>query len=224
VGFALLLLAGSVSAQDKITTTGLLSPLEVQQLMSHGEPGDQARLAAHFTALADRYAADAKRHTAMAGASVGNPSRNLNTGLNGHCRRLATLNTQSAATAREMATYHQQLAKGASATPPSGGGPFHGVPTVQPSDEALSALAANARTAADHQQLQAYFLELAKRYTREAAEHTALARTYRGLPRDPTGGLAMAKHCDQLAATARAEAKEANAAAAMHEALATSAR
>jgi len=42
-------------------------------------PGDNARLAAHFTALADRYAAEAKRHTSMAQSFVDNPSRNLGT-------------------------------------------------------------------------------------------------------------------------------------------------
>ena len=74
---AVLTFAGSVAAQEK--PSGLLNSLEVQQLVKRAEPGDNARLAAHFTALADRYAAEAKRHTSMAHSSVGNPSRNLGT-------------------------------------------------------------------------------------------------------------------------------------------------
>ena len=71
--------AGSVAAQEK--PSGLLNSLEVQQLVKRAEPGDNARLAVHFTALADRYAAEAKRHTSMAQSFVGNPSRNLGTGM-----------------------------------------------------------------------------------------------------------------------------------------------
>ena len=52
--------AVSVAAQEK--PSGPLNSVEVQQLVKRAEPGDNARLAAHFTALADRYAAEAKRH------------------------------------------------------------------------------------------------------------------------------------------------------------------
>ena len=108
---AVLTFAGSVAAQDK--PSALLNTLEVQQLVKRAEPGDNARLAAHFTALADRYAAEAKRHTSMAQSFVGNPSRNLGTGMSAHCKQLANLNTQSATELRELATYHQKLASGA---------------------------------------------------------------------------------------------------------------
>ena len=116
---ALLVFAGSTAAQDQ--SPALLNTLEVQQLVKRAEPGDIARLAAHFTALADRYAAEAKRHTTMAQSFGGNPSRNLGTGMNAHCKQLADLNTQSATELRELATYHQKLASGAAATPPAGG-------------------------------------------------------------------------------------------------------
>ena len=49
---AVLTFAGSVAAQEK--PSGLLNSLEVQQLVKRAEPGDNAHLAAHFTALADR--------------------------------------------------------------------------------------------------------------------------------------------------------------------------
>ena len=84
---AVLTFAGSVAAQEK--PSGLLNSLEVQQLVKRAEPGDNARLAAPFTALADRYAAEAKRHTSMAQSFVGNPSRNLGTGMSAHCKQLA---------------------------------------------------------------------------------------------------------------------------------------
>jgi hypothetical protein len=61
-------------------------------------------LSAHFSALAERYVAEAARHTSMSRSFVGNPSRNLGTGLSVHCTRLADLNTQSATTLRDLAT------------------------------------------------------------------------------------------------------------------------
>ena len=98
---AFVLFAGSTAAQDK--SPALLNTLEVQQLVKRAEPADNARLAAHFTALADRYAAEAKRHTSMAQSFVGNPSRNLGTGMSAHCKQLADLNTKSATELRELA-------------------------------------------------------------------------------------------------------------------------
>ena len=51
---AFLVFTGSVVAQDK---SPLLNTLEVQQLVNRSEPADNARLAAHFTALSDGYTA-----------------------------------------------------------------------------------------------------------------------------------------------------------------------
>ena len=53
-----------------------LTAAEVSQLISKGDPTDHARLSAHFTALAERQAADVKIHTAMrqAYANGGKPS------------------------------------------------------------------------------------------------------------------------------------------------------
>ncbi len=116
---AILTFAGSVAAQEK--PSGLLNSLEVQQLVKRAEPGDNARLAAHFTALADRYVGEAKRHTSMAQSFVGNPSRNLGSGMSAHCKQLADLNAQSGTELRELASYHQKLASGAAATPPVAG-------------------------------------------------------------------------------------------------------
>ena len=216
--FAFLAFAGNAAAQDK--SPALLNTLEVQQLVKRAEPGDNARLAAHFTALADSYVAEAKRHTSMAQGFVGNPSRNLGTGMSAHCKQLADLNTQSASQLRELATYHQKLASGAAATAPTRSARFEGGAGARmPTDQELNALAAKASTPADHHALEEYFRTLAKRYTAAATEHAATANTYRG-----TKIAQAAVHCDSLVRLSKEEAKEANAAADMHKQLAGVAR
>jgi len=215
---AVLTLAASIAAQDR--PSGLLNNLEVQKLVARAEPGDNARLAAHFTALADRYAAEAKRHTSMAQSFVGNPSRNLGSGMSAHCKQLADLNAKSATELRELATYHRKLASGAAATPPAGGARFEGgAGAPAPTEQELNAMAAKANTPADHRALEEYFLTLAKQYTADATEHATTASAYRG-----TKIAQAAAHCDRLAALSRDEAKEATAAAAMHKQLAGVAR
>jgi hypothetical protein len=210
--------AWGAAAQDK--PAALLNTLEVQQLVKRAEPADNARLAAHFTALADRYTAEAKRHTTMSQSFVGNPSRSLGTGMGAHCKQLATLNTQSATTLRELATYHQKLAAGAAATPPAGGSGFQGgAGAPMPTDQELNAMAAKAGTPAEHRALEEYFLTLAKRDSTEANEHVALAQAYRG-----TKIAQAAVHHDRLAQLARDSAKEATAAADMHKQLAGAGR
>ncbi len=215
---AVLTFAGSVAAQEK--PLGLLNSLEVQQLVKRAEPGDNARLAAHFTALADRYVAEAKRHTSMAQSFVGNPSRNLGSGMSAHCKQLASLNTQSATELRELASYHQKLASGATATPPAAGARFEGgAGAPAPSDQELNAMAAKASTPADHRGLEEYFLTLAKRYAADADQHVTLALTFQGTKMASASPL----H-DHLARLARESAKEATDAAAMHKSLANVAR
>ena len=215
---AVLTLAGSVAAQDK--PAGLLNNLEVRQLVARGEPGDQAKLSAHFTALADRYAAEAKRHISMSQSFIGNPSRSLGTGMSAHCKQLANLNTQSETTVRELAAYHAKLASGYPATPPKDGARFQGgAGAPAPTEKELNALAAKASTPAEHRGLEEYFLTLARRYMAEANEHVALAQAYRG-----TRIAQAAVHHDRLAGLSRDAAKEATAGAAMHKQLAGLAR
>ena len=215
---AVLALAGSVAAQDK--PSGLLNNLEVRQLVARGEPGGQAQLSAHFTALADRYAAEAKRHISMSKSFVGNPSRNLGTGMSAHCKHLANLNTQSETTLRELAAYHAKLASGTTATAPRDAARFQaGAGAPEPTEKELNALAAKASTPAEHRGLEEYFLTLARRYTAEANEHVALAQTYRG-----SRIAQAAMHHDRLASLSRDAAKEATAGAEMHKQLAGIAR
>ena len=210
--------AASAIAQE--SASGLLNTLEVRQLVARAEPADHARLGGHFTVLGERYTAEAKRHVSMSQSFLGNPSRNLGTGMSVHCTRLADLNTQASTTVRELAAYHQKLSMGMAATPPPDGARFQGgAGAPEPSEKELNALAAKASSPAEHRALEEYFLTLAKRYTAEAKEHVALAQTYRGTRIAQTAVI----H-DRLAGLARESAKEAGAAAHMHKQLATVAR
>ena len=204
---AVLTFAGSVAAQEK--PPGLLNTFEVRQLVARAEPGDDARLSAHFTALADRYAAEAKRHISMSQSVIGNPSRNLGTGMSAHCKQLANLNTQSETTVRELAAYHAKLASGTPATPPKDGARFQsGAGAPEPTAKELNALAAKASTPAEHRGLEEYFSILAGRYTREAERHAQFAAAYRNSLRIADAG---GTH-DRLAQRSRHAAKEAIAA------------
>jgi hypothetical protein len=216
---AILTLAGSAAAQTPASP--LLNTLEVRTLVSSSEPADHARLSVHFTALADRYAADAKRHDAMAKAFIAAPTRRVPAnGAADHCKRLAALNTRSAETVRELVAYHQKLAAGAPGTLPKGAAPFQsGVGAPEPTDAELNALAEKASTPADHHALEEYFLTATKRYTSDANEHVAMAQASRG-----TRIAQAAVHCDRLVTLLRDEAKEATAAAEMHKQLANVAR
>ena len=211
-------LPGPLVAQGK--PSALLNSVAVRDLVTRGEPADHARLAAHFTALGQRYTADARRHTAMSTSFGGNPNRNVGSGMTIHCQKLADLNTRSATTLRELAAYHDKLAAGTPATPPAAGARFEGgAGAPPPTDEELKALAAKANTPAEHRGLDEYFATAAKRYAADADAHTTLAQTYRG-----TRIAQAAVHHERLATIARDEAKEATAAAEMHRQLAGIAR
>jgi hypothetical protein len=206
--------AGSAAAQS--ASTSILNALEVQALVASADPGDNGRLSAHFAALADHYAAEARRHTSMSQAFMGNPSRHLATDISAHCKRLAELNTRSAVTVRELAAHHEKLAVGAPSIPPRDAAHFHGgAGAREPSNQELRTLAARARTPDDHFALEEYFLTLAKRYTATANEHATAAQSYRG------SKIAQAAvHCDRLVARSRKLADEAIAHAAVHKAFA----
>lgn len=206
---ALLMLGNNALSQ---TASPVLNAVEVQKLIANGEPADNAQLSAHFTALSDRYAAEAKRHEAMAKSFAGNPNRNTGAGMSVHCRQLAELNNQSAATLRELATHHRKLAGGVPSTPPRAGARFQaGADARQPTDQELTAWAAKANTPADHRGLAEYFQTAARRYTADANAHATIAASYRG-----TKIAQVATIYDRVVANARESAKEATAAADMH--------
>ena len=188
-----------------------LTAAEVSRLISKGDPADHARLSAHFTALAERQATDVKIHTAMqqAYANSGKPS---GVSMVNHCKALVGRAQESAGSLKELAAYHSKLAGGATAS--SGLAVLEPV-TGRPSDAELTRLAARAETAADHRALQNYFTSVADRDEREAADHAAYAKTWRGLTKVAAYQTQAAAH-DRTAEQLRATAKEARAAAAMH--------
>lgn len=199
-----------LTAQDKP-----LNMAEVQRLIASGQPADHARLAAHFGALADRYAADAKRHATMQPAFAGNPKlAYLAPTQAAHCRQLATRNEASAATLRELAAHHSKEAAGTPSEPPRGSERFQGEAPI-PSDAELIKLAASAETAADHRALERYFTVIAERYDRDAKESVTYARSWRGLTKNPSAP-ALATRWEGLAKQQQESAAEARAAAKLH--------
>jgi hypothetical protein len=82
-------------------------------------------------------------------------------------------------------------------------------------------LIATAKTPADHMKLSKHFAALAAKYDAEAADHEMVAKAYRSLPTASEtkrpGAPDTALHCDRLAESARAAAKEARELAAAHE-------
>jgi hypothetical protein len=198
----------------------ILNIVEVQKLISSASPADHARLATHFTALADQSASEAKRHETMASAFGGNPSRQVGTSMSAHCNRLTELNQQAVVTLRELAAHHTKLAAGApSIVPPNAAAYQSGKGARVPTENELKALAAKANTPADHRALMEYFAATAKRHTATADEHVRMSQSYRG-----TKIASAAAFCDRMVTLSRAAAKESTAAATMHKDLAGIAR
>jgi hypothetical protein len=214
-----LLAGGAASAQDQ--PTAVLNALELRQLVERAGPADHARLAAHFGALADRYAADATQHERMAQANTGQAGKSSNAGLAAHCRSLAKADRELEEGAQALATFHSGRAAGASATPPT---KTRGLESVvgaaNPMEKDLAEFAAKAAETNDHRALADYFAKLADRYSADADGHTAMSVSYGSSSR--LAG--MVPHCDRLAKTARGAAKEAQLAAAMHKQLLGTAR
>ena len=209
--------AGHAAAQG----SSILNIIEVQKLVASDVPADNARLAAHFTALADQSAEEAKRHQAMSNGFGINPVRQLGANMSPHCTRLAELNREAAKTLIELATHHTKLAAGVPSVAPPNASPYQsGKGARMPTESDLRDLAAKASTAADHRALMEYFNETARRHTAAERDHAQMAQAYRGSTRFAWVG----SHCDRMVALSRDAAKEAAAAAATHKDLAALAR
>jgi hypothetical protein len=206
----------SLTAQVK--SPDLLTASEVQQLVSRAEPADHARLRAHFAALADQDAAEAKRHNAMQQAYAGNTKlAHIASSMSAHCKRLADLSLESAATLRALAADHGKVAPGVASEAARVGGPGPAtVATPAASEKEMIDLAAGGSSAAEHRRLEQYFSTLATRYDREAADHAAYAKSWRTTTK-VANAPAIAAHCDRVAAQRRELSKEAGAAASMHK-------
>ena len=206
---ALALLAVNVSAQSR--PAGILHVLDVQTFTDSANPDDHARLSFHFAALADRYAATARHQTALAElyasiANRGSAASSL------HYRHLANANSGSAATVRALAAHHERLAAGlASSAPPNSARFQAGEGAPEPTERELDILAAWANTPIEHGVLQEYYLGLASRHIANANAHMTRALGYRG-----TRIAQAADHCERVAASSRAAARQAGAMAMVH--------
>ncbi|HLG54316.1 MAG TPA: hypothetical protein VI485_03230 [Vicinamibacterales bacterium] len=211
--------AVAAGAAQQTGTSDLLTATQVRDLAAKGStPAEHAQLRDHFTALANQYEAEAKRHATMA-KLPGNPNRRSGSDYATHWTRLSESVGAMAKTARELATFHGQLATGQPATRPAD--PSHlehgtGAATVM-SDAQLQQLVTSARTPADHGKLVEYFTSLVTKYSKDADSHAAMAVGYRGNPRGMTSAVA---HCDRLVQQGRTAATEAKALAAEHQAMA----
>jgi hypothetical protein len=203
---AIVFAAAALTAAPQGTAAQVLNEAELRQAMSATGGPDHAKLAAHYTALADRYAADSAMHAEMAKWYSSNRSRAGGPDMGTHCTALANLSAGMEKSARELAKFHREGGAGTAAKPaPSGamGGDM--------ASHAKMREAEKAPAPSDHAAVAAHFTRLADRYTADAKMHDAMAAMYR------TGRTAgMVDHCERLARDARAAAKEAREAAGQH--------
>ena len=214
-GLALVGLVAGAAAQER---ANLLTSIEVKRLVGSAQPDDHARLRDHFAALADQYAAQAKRDMATSRTLTGNPNRRAAASPGAKYARRAELATQSAVTVRELSAHHGRLAASLTSTAPQDSARFEaGEGAPAPTAEQLRRFAANARTPADHRSLEEYYATLAETHARAADKHAAMGRSYRA---SGIRSLDPAIHCDRVAKQSREAADEARAAAAEHRQLA----
>lgn len=210
VGFVVTALLAPAIVAGQSQSGAILNELELRQALSGTDAPDHAKLTAHFTALADRYAADAVRHEAMAKSAPAGPQKGIGLDLRAHCTSLAKRNKQLEASARELAKMHTSAVPGQAQT-----GAAKGLPkdmgARKASDDELAAFAEKATAAGDHRALADYFTKLSERYAADASAHAGMATLYR-TGRTP----GMAIHCERLAEMARGAAAEAKEAAAQH--------
>jgi hypothetical protein len=202
---AILLAAAALTAAPQGTAGHVLNEAELRQAMSATGGPDHAKLAAHYTALAARYAADSAMHAEMAKWYSSNTSRAGGPDMRTHCAALANLSAGMEKSARELAKFHME--SGGATAKPSPSGAMGG----DMASHAKMREAEKAPAPSDHAAVAAHFTRLADRYTADAKMHDAMAAMYR------TGRTAgMVDHCERLARDARAAAKEAREAAGQH--------
>ena len=219
VAVAAVAIAATAALAAAQAPSGVLNKVEVQKLVAAETPEASVALAGHFTALAERYTADAAKHKAMGQAYKANANRSSATSAANHCDRLAALATDSATAARELSKYHRDLADGKAVVVPRGASALQGgTGAPDPTADQLHHLAMMARTRADHLSLEEYFATLAKKNTAEAEAYVTMAKAYRAGVRK--GAYDAAVTYDHLARLARDAAKEATGAASLHRQLA----
>ena len=209
-----------LSAQEPRTTK------QMEEFVSKAStPAEHTQLSKHYLDMAAKYKADADAHAAMAASYRRNPRPPRAAGDPGaHCDRVARLAQESAATATELAQYHERMA----AEGPKSNAPAPASRTALPMPEIrfpdlltakqVEDLVASAKTPADHMKLSKHFAAEAASYTADANLHTAMAAGYRGNPRP--GMSSEAVHCSRLAQQTKEAAAAARELAAHHEQMA----
>jgi hypothetical protein len=181
-------------------------------------PTDHRQLNKHFVEMAARYTADADAHAAMAASyrrSPGNSNRRTFRKAAIQCDRLAEGARKAAATARELATYHERLAAGTPASEVKAPTNDTALPMA---DAEVHELIVNAKSPAEHTRLRQYFATEAERYTADADRHAGMAAGYVRNPDRRSGNPEI--HCTRLAQQLRAAATAARTLASYHEGLA----
>lgn len=205
---------GGAAAQQP----GVLSVLQVRELLASQQPADHAKLRAHFEALSARYAAEAKTHAAFERAAAG-VQRGGGGAASAHHRRLAEIASESATVTRELATHHGQLGAGVVSTAPKSGERFEqGAGAPATTEKEMLVLAARAQTPSEHGRLSEYYTTFAARYAADAKDHRAMAQAYLGQNRVSQS---MVAHCERLVRLSDESAKETQALAAEHKRMAT---
>lgn len=208
----------TAAASGQQPAPGILAAPQVREAVAGQQPADHAKLRAHFEALAARYDADARQHTAFAQAYAGNSRGGAAAAA--HHNRLAEAAKESAGIVRQLSTHHGQLGAGVTSTPPKGGERFErgaGAPAT-PTRQQLLVLAARAQTPTEHGQLAEYYSMQIAGYQADARDHRAMAQGYQGLNRPNVAAVA---HCERLVALANDAVKETQALIDEHRKLAT---
>jgi hypothetical protein len=219
VAVAVVAFAGTATLAAAQAPSNVLNKLDVQKLVAAETPVASLTLAVHFDALADQFIAEANGHRAMAAAYRASANRSAVPAASVHCERLAERATGAAATTRELATFHRNLAAGRPVVVPRGAAAFQGgYGAPEPNADQLRKLAMTARTRSDHLALAEYYAGVARRNTAEARRHGSAATGYRaGVHKglyEPAAGR------ERLAALARRAARRATESAGLHTVLA----
>jgi len=126
--------------------------------------------------------------------------------------RIARRAREAAATARELASYHEGLSPGAPKSEATTPAPHPAMPMAQVE---VVELIVTAKTPAEHRKLGKQFAAEAARYTEDADRHAAMAAGYRANPNRRGGDPAI--HCDRFVQQVRDAATAARELANYHE-------
>lgn len=216
-------LVALVASPSASTAQEQLSAKQMEALVAKAStPAEHAQLRQHYRDMATIYTADADAHAAMVKAyrrNPGNPNRPAFGDPAAQMDRIAQRARDAAATARELATYHERLSAGAPKGEAQTPTPHPAMPMAQVE---VVELIVTAKTPAEHRTLSKQFTAEAGRYTEDADRHAAMAAGYRANPNRRGGDPAI--HCDRFVQQVRDAATAARELATYHERVAAEGR